>query len=651
MIPLPPSDHTLSPFTGWTRAHAARVADTILTGAARHTSPAGSLIRYSSVPGPLGAEIDALEGFARTFLIAAFRIAGDPEGTTSLAERYAAGFAAGTDPQHPERWLRPDEHPQAKVEAAALALGLHLTRETVWARVSERTRAQTIDYFATCIGAEYWQNNWVWFRLCVEQFLASVGGPFSAADRDEDLALLDSFELGQGWTVDGHGRNFDHYCGWALPFYPIYWAEMVGDDPAQAARIARYRARLDDYLDDALHLIGADGGPLIQGRSLTYRFATAGAAWSAAHHGASRHDPGMLRRAALGQVKHFVERGAPDADGILSIGWHHAWPRIAQNYSGPGSTYWAAKGLAGLALPATHPVWTTTEGALPIDRGSFQRALIAPGWLASGTHEDGVVRIVNHGTDHRLEDEWQPDSPFYAKFGYSTATSPVLAEDGAIDPLDGTLALVRAGRPSHRSGFHVGRVVALASGALTGSSLARAHWPRATALPPNHGVAHLDAPPLLGPLIDAVSVVRGAWEVRFARIRATGDRPEDAVLPGDLVRIGGWALTEPTLRTRAGAWTAGARLASRVVALIGLDDADAGVTALGDATPLAGETHVPWVSAPARVGEWVVLAVGLGKPHAVASPPAVHAAGTGYRIDWPDGVSEEFAPAVAVPGS
>lgn len=476
-ISLPAEDRTLSPFTGWTRAHWVTVADTILDGAARHASPAGSLIRYPGTPGGYGPDVDALEGFTRTFMLAAFRIAGDPDGTQELAERYARGFAAGVDRAHPERWLRPDEVDQAKVEAAALALGLHLTRDTVWARFSDTTKAQTIDYLATFVGASYPPNNWAWFRIMVEQFLESVGGPHSEADREQDFALLDSFERDGGWIADGAGRNFDHYSGWALPFYPIFWADMVADDPRHAARVARYKARLDDYLDDALHLIGRDGAPLFQGRSLTYRFATAGPAWAAAYHGDSRHDPGLLRRAASGQLAHFVEHGAPDADGILSLGWHRPWRAMAQNYSGQGSPYWAAKGMTGLALPADHPAWTAAEQPLPIDRGSFTRAIAVPGWLAVGTEEDGIVRVANHGTDHRIDGSLEPDAPLYAKLGYSTATAPVLAGPGVNDPLDGTVALLRDGRPSHRSGFSAGPVAALDETTVIGSSLTRAHWP------------------------------------------------------------------------------------------------------------------------------------------------------------------------------
>lgn len=630
-ISLPAADHRLSPHTGWTRAHWIAVADTILDGAARHASPAQSLIRYPGAPGGLGRDIDQLEGFTRTFLLAAFRIAGDPAGTAALAERYARGIAAGVDPAHPERWVRVDAHPQAKVEAAALAVGLHLTRGTVWTRLDERSRRQTIEYLTPFIGGSYPPNNWAWFRLIVSFFVESVGGPYSDADRAEDFALLDSFELPGGWTRDGAGRSFDHYCGWALPFYPMIWAQMVAGDPRHAARVDQYRRRLDDYLDDALHLIGADGGPLIQGRSLTYRFATAAPVWAAALHGGSRHDAGLLRRAASGQLRHFVERGAPGADGVLTLGWHGPWRPIAQNYSGLGSPYWASKGMLGLALPADHEVWTAIEQPLPIERAPFARAISAPGWLATGT-ADGTVRVVNHGTDHRLPGSLEPDAPLYAKFGYSTVTAPVLAGATVTAPVDGVVAMMRGGLPSHRSGFVAGAVRALDARTAIGSSRCRAHWPIGFALVPDHGVSHHDGPTVVGPWIHTVSIVRGAWEVRFVRIEeATPD--DDAGASGDALRIGGWALTAPDAAPAGTASAASARLATRVVVLDDAAPVASGVLVDDDITPLAGRTAVPWLEIVPGRGRWHAFGVVLGAPEDAAHAPHLD----GMTITWSDG--------------
>src|SRR2546423_981554 len=194
----------------------------------------------------------------------------------------------------------------------------------------------------------------------------------------------------------------------------------------------RDREALDRFLQDAVALVGADGSPVLQGRSLIYRFAAAAPFWVGAMAGVPSVPLGQLRCAAERIVRHFVERGAPDADGLLTLGWHTPWPRLAQAYSGPGSPYWASKGLLGIALPADHPVWSAPAEPLPVQAGDTVRVVRAPGWVVAGTRADGIVRVVNHGTDHAVEGAESADSPLSARLGYSTATAPLL-DEGAWD--------------------------------------------------------------------------------------------------------------------------------------------------------------------------------------------------------------------------
>src|SRR3954447_25527258 len=195
----------------------------MLGAARRHASPGHARITPPGAEGGYGRAIDGLEGFARTFLLAGFRIAGERgAGLDELIDWYARGLATGTDPTSPERWVRLDEHPQAKVEAASLALILDLTRPWLWERLSPSTRERVVDYLAPAVGDDtYPRINWVWFRLVVQTFLRSVGGPSSAAEMAEDLATHDSFGRADGWLADGPTRAYDHYVGWALHLYPV----------------------------------------------------------------------------------------------------------------------------------------------------------------------------------------------------------------------------------------------------------------------------------------------------------------------------------------------------------------------------------------------------------------------------------------------
>ena len=391
-LTLPPLDHARSPHTGLTREHWCAHADHLLRSAHRFATADHGNLHLPGANSAYGPRSDALEAFARTFLLASFRMAGDPAGTGWIADWYAKGLDAGTNPANPDRWPTPGELDQAKVEAASLAVGLALTRDVLWDKLPQRVQEQLIAWFETVIGGKYPPINWVWFQIVVETFLASVGGRHSDEDIEAGLAIHDSLYRGHGWFADGPERAYDHYVGWAFQVYPQLWALMAPEDPRVQARATLDGDRLADYLDDAAFLVGGNGAPLIQGRSLIYRFAAAAPFWVGELSGHTRLAPGVARRASSGILDYFLRHGAVNGDGLLSIGWHGEFPGMRQSYSGAGSPYWAAKGFLGLALPAEHRVWTAVEEPLPVELGNSRHLIAAPGWQVNGTVADGVVR-------------------------------------------------------------------------------------------------------------------------------------------------------------------------------------------------------------------------------------------------------------------
>lgn len=632
------------------------LTDLLLRAVRPCTSPSGALVVPPGGPGGYGARVDGLEGFARTGLLAGFRLAGaagaDP---AHLAARYAEGLAAGTDPGHPERWPRLPEHGQAKVEAASVALVLDLTRPWIWDRLAPRVQEQVVDWLAPAVGdPTYPQINWVWFRLVVQTFLRSVDGPHDLDEMAADLRTHDGFACADGWLRDGPDRAFDHYGGWALHLYPALWARMRGAADLAAARRATDVERLDRFLLDAVHLVGADGSPLLQGRSLVYRFAAAAPFWAGALSEVPSVGPGLLRRAATSVVGHFLTHGVPDSRGLLTLGWHRAWPRLAQSYSGPASPYWAAKGLLGVALPPEHPVWSAPDEPLPVHRGDTLRALPAPGWLVHGTTADGVVRVVNHGTDHAAAGRAGADTPLYARLGYSTATAPLGDVQARTDPLEQAVVLADAtGRTSHRTGMrlltvrvddpgegHAGPAVAVA--ASTGP--VHRLEPDAAALLPgasDHGGGLVGTLTPVGHLT-VLSCVRGPWEVRVVRVDTAG--------PDQTLVLGGWPLTGLDVRGTTGparAQVVAGRLRSSVHLLApgpahGHPRTHGTVHPRHDASPLGATALVPAVHLPAAPGTWAAVLVHLGtgtSPGDASVTTAVVDGPPHLRVRWPDGLS------------
>jgi hypothetical protein len=628
-------------------------ANVILEAAMARGAHGNSHIHFEGPVGGYGKRIDGLEGFARTFLLAGFILKGSGgEVGREAADWYAKGIATGTNPSSPERWVRLDEHPQAKVEAASIALILDMTRPWIWDQFSDDTRQQVIDYLSPAVGDQtYPRINWVWFRLVVQTFLKSVGAPFSAEDMRADLATHDTFARAGGWLADGDERSFDHYNGWALHLYPTLWAQMQGAQDLAAKRGTVDRDRLDRYLTDALALVGADGSPLLQGRSLTYRFAAAAPFWIGAIAGVPSHRPGALRHAALAIIDHFAAHGAPDGDGLLTVGWHHQWPALAQAYSGPGSPYWACKGMLGLALNAEHPVWTDAEVPLPIEEGDVLREVEAPGWIVSGTRADGIVRIINHGTDHARPDDRRADSPLYARLGYSTATSPLLDRRSWRSPLDQTVCLVDArGAATHRSGMRLSelRVDGKGSEAVgVAVSESRMRWVDADDVQEHHGSGFTGHVVEAGTLT-VVSLVRGAFEVRLA---CASELTEAARERSVGLRIAGWPIADnkpiaasvvEDARPTAVANTD--RLASRVYA--STPAATPSISQAFDASPLGRTTAVPSVLERLQEGAWVCAMVELSGfdlwDTPASSLPTVASfdaqlKGNEVSVTWPDG--------------
>ncbi|WP_242454372.1 DUF2264 domain-containing protein [Bailinhaonella thermotolerans] len=406
MIPLPPEDRSLSPHTGWTRAHWEAVADGLLAAVGPYRSPDGALIRLPGRASRSGC--DALEGYARTFLLAAFRVAGG--GPPALLTPYAEGLAAG-----PDVWEPIADRSQPMVEAASIALGLWLTRERLWDALPDRDRERVAGYLAGALRHEPVDNNWHLFPVMVGGFLAAAGFETAAAGAavERGLARIEDWYAGDGWYRDGDVPSFDHYNGWAMHLYPVLYHLLSGSPPGE------HGERLREFLRGYALTFGADGGMLCHGRSLTYRFASAAPLFAGALAGVTPLTPGQTRRAASGVLRYFLDRGALSAGGLLTLGYLGPHEPTLQPYSGSASPYWASKAFLGLLLPPDHPVWTDPEEPGP----EGAAALPGPGLVV--TNAGGVGRLLNHGSRHH------PGDPLYDRVSYSTRTGPTGGEDTA----------------------------------------------------------------------------------------------------------------------------------------------------------------------------------------------------------------------------
>ncbi|MFJ4714404.1 DUF2264 domain-containing protein [Streptomyces sp. NPDC088785] len=520
---LPEENRGLSPFTGYTRAHWEAVADGLLGAAWRWATPGGAFLDLPGRPSASGVRSDGLEGYARTFLAAGFRVAGaDGKDPHNWLERYAGGLTAGTRTpgrDDAESWpLILDHHVQGQpmVESASVALGLKLTRPWLWDRLDGDVQDRAERWLRGAIDHTPAPNNWYLFPFMVASFLEEVGRGDAATARavDRALDLMETWYRGDGWYADGDGRAFDHYNGWALHLYPLLHAHLSGD----AALSARFGPRLREHLEGFSLMFGGDGAPLHFGRSLTYRFATSAAVGAGAVTGHTPLSPGASRRLISGNLRYFLERGAVTGEGLLSLGWHGTHDATLQPYSGPASPYWASKGFVALLAPEGDPLWTAPEEPSPSEGPDQVRALPAPGLLVQSTRADGIVRLHNHGSDHVRPHEGEvaaQNDAHYGRQAYSTHTGPTsltnVADNHLSVEVDGVASVRRRLRP-------------LGAGQGPGWG-----WAASSFRP-----AFVSGPPMCpGLRVESVTVARGAHELRVHRVVGAPH--------GSRVSLTGWA--------------------------------------------------------------------------------------------------------------
>ncbi|MEU1785537.1 DUF2264 domain-containing protein [Streptomyces sparsogenes] len=626
-FPLPAEDRTVSPHTGLTRAHWEATADGMLHAALRYATPGHGLIDLPGPPSLSGVRSDGLEGFARTFLLAALRVAGaggaDPH---SFLPRYTAGIERGTltpGRDDAESWPPIGHHGaqgQPMVEAASVALALRLTAPWTWEKLPAAARDRTEEWLRGALRHTPAPNNWYLFPLTVAGFLESAGRGDAETGRavERGLTLLEGWYRGQGWYTDGDGRAFDHYNGWALHLYPLLHAHLAADH----ALLDRLGPRLSEFLEGFSLLFDADGAPVHHGRSLTYRFAAGAAVALGALTGHTPLSPGTTRRLLSGALRHFLDRGALTGEGLLSLGWYGPHEATLQRYSGPGSPYWASKGFLALLLPPGHPVWAATEEPAPSQGPDRVLALPAPGFLVQTTGRDGLVRLHNHGSCkiRPWEAERAPGDPLYARLAYSTRTGPT----SAANTPDNHIGLRLRGLRSSRL-----RITPLAAGP---DWLASSHIP----VFPDGG------PVLPAARIDSLTLARGPLELRVHR---TVNVPA-----GTTVQHSGWAVAVPpgTAAEPGGeagpageVCLAGARVTARLLPLHGWASSSARRAPQGTA-------YGPWALVPELTGTvgdeeagtvFAALACLTGDPGAppLAGLATAEVSGLTVTVRWADG--------------
>jgi hypothetical protein len=365
----------------------------------------------------------------------------------------------GADPASPHYWGPNASYHQNGVEMGLLVIALKVAAGWLWEPLDKAEQRLVGRWLASNRGTGHHWNNHLFFGILALEFLRDIG-----MDRRSDapaiaawFAEMERMYRGRGWFMDGMNQACDHYNAYAFHFYGPLWAWLYGHrDPPRAAR---WKEWCRQFLVEYEHAFAASGEHPAFGRSITYRWNASAPFAAAALADACPVPLGRARRLLTRNLAFFLGKPVFQEQGALALGWHDAFPQLAEKYSCAGSPYWAAKSFIGLALPPAHPFWQEPEEPYAAEKADFARPMPDAGLLIRSVH--GEVEILNAGSAITPVNKEKFGAWKWGKLAYRTGTGFTIGRsDDAYSPDLGLTA--RGGARDRVYGRHFTTPFALA---------------------------------------------------------------------------------------------------------------------------------------------------------------------------------------------
>jgi len=427
---FPPFDYTLSPYTGWTRAHWEAIFARMTYGYVLAAEKNGSMARalYPDDRRNLPDSADALESFARMASAWGSWLRNPNNSAVvtfegrelNIEQLLHDALIDGTNPNNPYTYWGDMAHmSQHIVESADMAATIWFSRERVFNKMLKVEQDQIMAWLAQVDDKGTYPDNWILFTALAQTVRLKLGYPVPVDELDFRLRQTSAFYTGDGWYVDGEEAEYELYNAWMFGWHYLLWAEIDGDRLPEHRKQVLERAK--SFIAGFQYFYGSNGSYPVWGRSIVYRFAALAVFATGYLHKISPDDPGMLRRLSSGSIRYYYEHGLFDPqEHYVRQGVHGDFPQANESYISPGSPYWCCHGLFALTFDRDDPFWTAVEAPLPVEREDFDLALPTPGFVLSGRKATGQVLLLNSKAATTY-DAWHYNySSKYSKFAYST---------------------------------------------------------------------------------------------------------------------------------------------------------------------------------------------------------------------------------------
>ena len=289
------------------------------------------------------------------------------------------------DPSSPD-YLRFDgPGGQPLVDAAFFAHGLLRSRDQVWPRLDEVTKARIVKEFKASRKIKPGQSNWLMFSAIIEAALLHFTGECEMGPIDYALRKHKEWYKGDGWYGDGANFHLDYYNSYVIqPMMVDVLAELRAHGLDSTNFYDTELKRFIRFAEQQEKLISPEGTYPVLGRSMGYRF---GAFQALAQVSLMKKlplyiEPAQVRCALTAVIKRQLVPDTFDKDGWLTLGFCGHQPGMADGYVSTGSAYLCTFVFLPLGLPADDPFWSA-----PPAEWSSKRL-----WQGKSMRRDGAIR-------------------------------------------------------------------------------------------------------------------------------------------------------------------------------------------------------------------------------------------------------------------
>ena len=417
-----------------TREDLRRAAAELLRPLTDCMTPGKARVYVSGTSAHYSEDVAGMEGWSRALWALVPMLAGRCPEAEEFWPLWREGLIHGTDPEHAEYWGEIGDFDQRMVEMAVIGCGLIFVPERFFAPLNERERRNLYAWLNRINLHDMPKNNWRFFRILVNIGFQRAGLPADEARLREDLELVESHYVDDGWYFD-YPTKRDYYTLWGFHFYSLLYASVM--DTRDPERCARMRERAALIAPRFACWFDREGRGLPYGRSLTYRFCQS-SFWAALAFAGVEHSglrPGQIKHLLLNNLRFWLNRPIFDRGGALTVGYGYPNLCVSEGYNAQGSPYWGLKSFWILALPEEDPFWRIEEEAYtpPLRFTDRQVRLL----LTRDAENRQVVAYTagNHAWEHMHEDEKYEKFAYSSQFAFSVVKEATALNRGAYDSM------------------------------------------------------------------------------------------------------------------------------------------------------------------------------------------------------------------------